>query len=145
MPTAPTSTRNRSNSRRSSIHTAVRMMDPAVETPVESLDRRRRMLAGVFRMLGEQLKHNRAPGRETGRAARADVDGVSLGSLSPRMRQTLDRLLAGDSEKEIAARLGLSPHTVHVYIKSLYPRLGVSSRGELFAVITGRRTVAPLP
>ena len=49
------------------------------------------------------------------------------------MRQTLERLLAGDSEKEIAVRLRLSPHTVHVYVKSLYRRFGVCSRGELFA------------
>jgi DNA-binding CsgD family transcriptional regulator len=53
--------------------------------------------------------------------------------LSPRMRQTLDRLLAGDSEKQIAIKLGVSPHTVHVYVKSLYRGFDVNSRGELLA------------
>jgi DNA-binding CsgD family transcriptional regulator len=53
--------------------------------------------------------------------------------LSPRHRQTLQRLLAGDSEKQIAAHLGVSPHTVHVYVKALYRRFDVSSRGELLA------------
>jgi DNA-binding CsgD family transcriptional regulator len=53
--------------------------------------------------------------------------------LPPRQRQTLDRLLAGDSEKQIAARLQVSKHTVHIYVKSLYRRFGVCSRGELLA------------
>jgi DNA-binding NarL/FixJ family response regulator len=112
-------------------------LDAATESPAASLDRQREVLAGVCRAIGEQFKPSRAP---------AAAQGVAVDLLSPRMRQTLDRLLAGDSEKEIAARLELSPHTVHVYVKSLYRRLGVSSRGELFAVITGRRTAArPTP
>jgi DNA-binding CsgD family transcriptional regulator len=59
------------------------------------------------------------------------------------MRQTLERLLAGDSEKEIAARFGRSKHTVHVYVKKLYERFAVSSRGELLALFV-RSPVAPL-
>lgn len=49
------------------------------------------------------------------------------------MRQTLTHLLRGDSEKQVAAKLGVSQHTVHVYVKSLYRHFGVSSRGELMA------------
>lgn len=56
-----------------------------------------------------------------------------LAGLSPRVRQTLDRLLEGDSEKQIAAKLGVSRHTVHVYIKNLYRHFSVNSRGELLA------------
>jgi DNA-binding CsgD family transcriptional regulator len=29
--------------------------------------------------------------------------------------------------------MGASPHTVHVYVKSLYRRYNVSSRGELLS------------
>lgn len=54
-------------------------------------------------------------------------------ALSPRLAQTLERLLAGDSEKEAAARLGVSPHTLHVYVKALHRHFGVCSRGELLA------------
>jgi len=54
--------------------------------------------------------------------------------LSPRLQQTLARLLKGDSEKQIAFRYGISPHTVHDYVKKLYKRLSVSSRGELMAL-----------
>jgi DNA-binding CsgD family transcriptional regulator len=50
------------------------------------------------------------------------------------MKQTLQRLLIGDSEKQIAAHLGVSRHTVHVYVKALYKGFGVSSRGELLAL-----------
>jgi DNA-binding NarL/FixJ family response regulator len=53
--------------------------------------------------------------------------------LSPRMRQTLDRLLAGDSEKQIARTFDLSQHTVHVYVKAIYRGFDVSSRSELLA------------
>ncbi len=53
--------------------------------------------------------------------------------LSPRLHQTLERLLAGDAEKQIAARLKISPHTVHQYVKALYRRFGVSTRAELLA------------
>jgi DNA-binding CsgD family transcriptional regulator len=42
-------------------------------------------------------------------------------------------LLRGDGEKQIAARLKLSTHTVHVYVKALHKRYNVSSRSELLA------------
>ena len=59
-------------------------------------------------------------------------------SLSPRMRDTLQLLLAGDSEKEVAAKLKLSPHTVHIHVKNVYKRLSVCSRGELMAKCLGK-------
>jgi DNA-binding CsgD family transcriptional regulator len=60
-------------------------------------------------------------------------------SLSPRMRSTLDALLEGDSEKQVAARLGLRTSTVHGYVRDLYRRYGVRSRGELLARFVKRR------
>jgi DNA-binding CsgD family transcriptional regulator len=53
--------------------------------------------------------------------------------LTRRMRQTLGHLLEGLSEKEIAAGLGLSVHTVHHYMKLLYVCFGVQTRAELMA------------
>ena len=53
--------------------------------------------------------------------------------LSPRMRQVLALLAEGHSEKQVAAALQISPHTVHDYVKMLHARLGVASRGELLA------------
>ena len=64
--------------------------------------------------------------------------------LSRRLRQTLERLLLGDSEKQVASRLGLSTLTVHGYVKALYQHFGVSSRPELLAYFL-RRSGLRLP
>jgi len=61
------------------------------------------------------------------------VTDPSPDELSPRLRQTLHFLLQGDSEKQVAARLGLSQGTTHEYVTDLYRRFGVHSRAELMA------------
>ena len=53
--------------------------------------------------------------------------------LSPRQRQTLQLLLAGNSEKGISSQMNLSPNTVHHYVKAIHRHFGVSSRSELLA------------
>lgn len=58
--------------------------------------------------------------------------------LSPRLRQVLECLLRGDGTKQVAARLGLSIHTVNDYTKELHRRFGVSSRSELLALFVNR-------
>lgn len=63
---------------------------------------------------------------------------ASPASLSPRLREVLDGLLAGDGEKQIAYDLGLSRATVHEYVGQIYRRFGVRSRGELLARFVGR-------
>ena len=60
-------------------------------------------------------------------------------ALPPRLVQTLDGVLRGDSEKQIAFALGLSQHTVHNYIRALHTRFEVSSRAELIAKATEDR------
>ena len=65
-------------------------------------------------------------------------------ALPPRLAQTLDELLDGKSEKEIALKLELSRHTIHNYVKALHQRFGVSSRGELLAK-AGREKAAFMP
>jgi DNA-binding NarL/FixJ family response regulator len=61
------------------------------------------------------------------------VDAALLAELPPRLGQVLRCLARGLSEKQIAAELDLSAHTVHDYVKALHRRLGVASRGELLA------------
>ena len=58
--------------------------------------------------------------------------------LSRRLGQTLACLLEGDTEKQVAARLGLSHATVHQYVTALYRHFGVSSRARLLAHIIKR-------
>ena len=94
---------------------AARRLPPADGDPVQH---RRRLVAEFCRLLGSQFPKPLAAGED---------------GLSPRHLQTLQRLLEGDSEKEIAVRWGVSPNTVHVYVKALYRHFGVSSRGELLA------------
>ena len=61
----------------------------------------------------------------------AKADGLSR--LTPREREVLIHLLGGDSKQQIAAKLGLSAHTIGDYLKAIYKRLGVTTRGELMA------------
>lgn len=59
--------------------------------------------------------------------------GMTIPALSPRLSQTLALLSEGLSEKQVAARLGCRPGTLHDYIKELHKRFAVSSRAELLA------------
>lgn len=89
--------------------------------PIQGADvatRKRKLLAELCKVVGSQVSGG----------VRAEAVG-----LSPRMRQTLEALIAGDSEKQIAIKLHVSQHTVHVYVKQLYKRFGANSRGELLA------------
>lgn len=58
---------------------------------------------------------------------------VAAEALPPRLRQVLVCLMEGDSEQQVARRLGISAHTVHEHVKRLHRRFEVSSRGELLA------------
>jgi DNA-binding CsgD family transcriptional regulator len=55
----------------------------------------------------------------------------SPADLPPRVRQVLRCLLEGDGDKQIAARLGLTRHTVNEYAKAIFRHFGVQSRAEL--------------
>jgi DNA-binding CsgD family transcriptional regulator len=57
----------------------------------------------------------------------------SPSDLSPRVREVLKCLLEGDGDKQVAARLGISPHTVNVHTKAIFLHFGVRGRAELLA------------
>jgi DNA-binding CsgD family transcriptional regulator len=75
--------------------------------------------------------------------ALVSVSEPSPAELSPRLRQTLAFLLEGDSEKQVASRLGLSVATTHQYVTALYKRFGVRSRGQLMAYALRRSGRGP--
>ncbi len=52
--------------------------------------------------------------------------------LSPRERRVLRCLLRGCSEKQMAHQLRISTASAHQYVVTLYRKLGVTSRAELF-------------
>jgi DNA-binding NarL/FixJ family response regulator len=95
----------------------LRLTDHLPADAPDAVGRKRQLLADMCKLLGDQ--YGKTPGQDD--------------SISPRMRQTLQMLLDGDSEKQIAHKLSLSKHTVHVYVKALYRHYEVSSRGELLA------------
>lgn len=67
-------------------------------------------------------------GRTPASAPTADND-----LLSPREREVLERLAAGDSNKLIARALDISPHTVKRHVANILDKLGLSSRGQAAA------------
>lgn len=84
-------------------------------------ERERRLVEEVYRAC--PFLHEPSPGPSP----------QTLQGLSPRLRDTLRGLTRGLSEKQLAADLGLSPHTLHDYVKALYRHFGVQSRSELLA------------
>lgn len=58
---------------------------------------------------------------------------VEAYGLTPREREITEALARGASTAEIARALYLSPHTVRDYLKAVFEKVGVSSRGELVA------------
>lgn len=54
-------------------------------------------------------------------------------TLTKRQRQTLELLLAGLTEKQTAASMGITTPTVHEYVQAIYRHFGVHSRSELSA------------
>jgi DNA-binding CsgD family transcriptional regulator len=125
----------------------LRLMRPLDDgTTPDPIQRKRQLLADLCRLVGEQFgavpsaSHNGHNGNNgNGHNGNGNGNGNGHGTrptsadLPLRMRQTLEGLLAGDSEKQVAAKLGLSRHTVHVYVKQLYKHYDVSSRAELLA------------
>ncbi len=53
--------------------------------------------------------------------------------LSPREQETLELLLQGFTEKEIAAKLGVTPRSAHQYVTIIYRKLKVNSRAQLMS------------
>jgi DNA-binding NarL/FixJ family response regulator len=56
--------------------------------------------------------------------------------LTPREREILDRVAAGESNGAIAAALGLAPKTVGNHVSAVFAKLGVATRAE--AIVRAR-------
>jgi DNA-binding CsgD family transcriptional regulator len=70
-------------------------------------------------------------------ATRADMKAVTLAihSLTARERQISELLVDGLDPRDVSAQLNISIHTVRGYIKAVFAKFGVSSRGELTAYL----------
>ncbi len=69
---------------------------------------------------------------------------VEAYDLTPRERQITQMVARGLSTGEMAEQLYLSPHTVRDYVKSVFDKVGVSSRGELVARIFVEHYAEPM-
>ncbi len=65
-------------------------------------------------------------------------------SLTRRERDVVAAIAQGGSTTEMASKLFLSPHTVRDHIKTVFEKVGVSSRGELVAKLFGEHYADPL-
>ena len=102
-------------------------MEPLKGAEPDSVARRRQLFADFFRLLGASLG-TLSPTERSRPQPIADLD-----KLAPRLAQTLELLLSGCSEKQVAIQMKLSQHTVHGYVKNLYRIYNVSTRSELLA------------
>ncbi|MET9020912.1 helix-turn-helix transcriptional regulator [Actinopolymorpha sp. NPDC004070] len=81
-----------------------------------------------------------APAGDSGPAPHAGPRGAAGDAgarLTPQELQITELAAGGLSNRDIAARLYLSPRTVAYHLYKAYPKLGISSRGELAALRAG--------
>jgi len=57
--------------------------------------------------------------------------------LSAREIEVVERMVEGNSPKEIASALFISPHTVRNHLRSIYSKLGVHTQVELLRKVVG--------
>jgi DNA-binding NarL/FixJ family response regulator len=72
--------------------------------------------------------------------ARTSSQGmVSAGTLTPRETQVLQLIAKGYRNGQVAEQLGISPHTVASFVKTIYSKLEVNSRsGAVFKATSGK-------
>ena len=93
--------------------------------------------AGLGVWVGAQLTRPTAPSTFQRNDAAMEALGVTA-----REFETLEKLAAGMTNKEIARALGVSPNTVKTHLANLYEKLGVKRRTE---AIAQARTHAIIP
>ncbi len=93
-------------------------------------------LAELRRLL-EEAGHEVVEAAQPGFGAINEPDRPSL--LTPREADVLAAIGEGLSNKEIARRLDISPHTVKFHIESLFRKLGARTRTQALAKAAERR------
>jgi DNA-binding CsgD family transcriptional regulator len=102
--------------------------------PVKRTTDARQQLAGaaeIFRRLGAVPWADRADRELRATGITVSKADAGLDSLTPQQRQIALLAAAGRINKEIAARLFLSPRTVSTHLYQVFPKLGITSRAAL--------------
>jgi DNA-binding CsgD family transcriptional regulator len=95
--------------------------------------------AEIFRRLGATPWEARANSELRATGITITKADTGLASLTPQQREIALLAAAGHTNKEIAARLFLSPRTVSTHLYQVFPKLGITSRAAL------RDALADLP
>jgi DNA-binding CsgD family transcriptional regulator len=80
--------------------------------------------------LGRFQTHSEGPGR----SFEPRPGRESIPALTRRENEVLSLLSAGNSYRDIADALYISPETVHTHCKRIYRKLGITGRRELKAI-----------
>lgn len=100
------------------------------------------LVAMAFVALGIWAGIRLTPRQAAGESfVRNDAAIRSLG-LSPREVEILEAMAGGDSNKEMARRLGISPNTVKTHVARVYDKLAVQRRVQ---AIDKARSLALIP
>jgi DNA-binding CsgD family transcriptional regulator len=96
-------------------------------------DARRHLAAAAetFRRLGATPWTARADRELRATGITVTTGDTGLAALTPQQRQIALLAAAGHTNKEIAARLFLSPRTVSTHLYQVFPKLGITSRAAL--------------
>lgn len=87
------------------------------------------VLAAAAGLMVRQPAERNSPLRPVG----SSISTRSLQALTPREMEILALLAEGLGNKAIAARLGISDHTVKTHVTSVFAKLDVSTRAEAVA------------
>jgi two-component system response regulator DctR len=99
-----------------------------VEKPFNDNDLVDRIVAAIRR--DESLREE---------ARTAATVAARLAELTPRERQVMERVLAGDYNKNIADALGIAVRTVEVHRARIFEKMGVRSAVELAQLLAAKR------
>lgn len=108
--------------------------------PLEARQQLRAALVG-FERCGALLweKRTRSELRAAGDSTAGD-DVSALEQLTPQQLRVAELVASGATNREVAARLSLSPRTVDHHLRNIFSQLGVRSRVELALMMNGGRT-----
>jgi DNA-binding CsgD family transcriptional regulator len=99
---------------------------------VEGLSRDLEMLRGFGRLLQTYLEQASRRASVTFEEPRVSMKR-KIEALSPRHHETVNLVLKGHNNQEIADRLGISINTVKSDLKKIFKELGVSYRSQIYA------------
>jgi DNA-binding NarL/FixJ family response regulator len=92
--------------------------------------------AGALRDAARVRQRLRGLGQRRRQPRQADASGDKLAGLTPSELAVVELVARGATNREVAAQLFLSPHTVSTHLRYAFTKVGVRSRTELARITT---------